>query len=1067
MTKKRRITVYLLAILFALSVSFMFIAAFNQSNAVFAASIFEYDGKVKTVAGDEDGGKRGLRLFAYDSGATANFKGVQTDIFQSEIKIASFGGNSNLRKYSLRFKDEKSGKSFSVQVSSYSDYNDIGVIYNGAKGGIVYHEASNLPYGVTAGYNEQSVYTKFTADICSLTFDPESMQVKIKGDDGNYRLVWDFTKQYNDGKLIESDLEPFAEYSVAVVFDEIAANSRGDLLLCSFGGYSLAESNVEYRPAIILSSEIKPVLNKNYVFPSAKTTSENGADVSDKIVASLYDENGKLLAKNVKNYTPAEKGTLYLYYEYSENGGTSDAWYKTEVIEQSEITEKFVYAADLPETVGLNAKVYVPDASVITNILASGREECFVTVKKDGKVVSGYEKIDGDFYLKVTETGVYEIEYSGKKSGEYNKEIKRITVDDGILAVNIDDIPDSFAVGSTYEFPSAEFYLGDETAVVTAKIITPYGEQKSGEITFSEVGKYTLDYTAVLGGENRNCSKDIFVKHKITDDFDTDASYSSMKSNNETTGVKLTLTDNKTITYGKTIDLSEYTFNDKTNNGKTLLEVSFDPKNIGSTDLDSFFVVLTDKYDSTNWTTIYENERSMGGCIWEWCDHAYYAGNKKDFYFGGDGNEWLHDGNFCADGMLRADRDLTSAAYEIANVYRPFYSELFGNELTITSRLSFTGSEKYEIECKVIKDGKTAEVALDHDIKPLKTQKFNLSETLCGENVFVELTYKHNGKTCGSEQHVVKRTLPVIAQKQGGDIKVTENTKFYIFDCGNVKYYFSKHTATFEKIEKDGKNYLSDKKSLLYNPYAAVNAFVPNIYRYKMDNDMYINGKWREHGFDMMWNRVLSYNVEKVGYDYKITVDSLFSSPKRSKEFTNKFVYTIFANGDLGVDCTLTREIDNLPYLPRYGFLLNPNENLFDKVEWEGFGPNENYSDYKEAAKVGVYSKDIKDMFYEYVSPQENGERCGISYLSLSGKNGAKLSVYAKGDFFSFKVNDFIGKDLLTARHITDLKRGETLELAIDGYFSGVGSNSCGPELPEDKRVTDKVLQFGVYFRFE
>ena len=202
----------------------------------------------------------------------------------------------------------------------------------------------------------------------------------------------------------------------------------------------------------------------------------------------------------------------------------------------------------------------------------------------------------------------------------------------------------------------------------------------------------------------------------------------------------------------------------------------------------------------------------------------------------------------------------------------------------------------------------------------------------------------------------------------------------------------------------------------------------------------------------MMWNRVLSYNVEKVGCDYKITVDSLFSPPKRSKEFTNKFVYTIFANGDLGVVCTLTRENDNLPYLPRYGFLLNPNEN---------------YSDYKEAANVSTYSKDIKDMFYEYVSPQENGERCGVSHMSLSGKNGAKLSVYANGNFFSFKVSDFASKDLPMARHITDLKRGETLELAIDGYFSGVGSNSCGPELPEDKRVTDKVLQFGVCLRFE
>jgi len=604
MTKKRRVTSCFFAILFVLSVLFMFIAAFNRDDAVFAADIFEYDGKVKTVAGDVDGGKRGLRLFAYDNGATANFKGVQTDIFQSEIKIASFEGSRDLKKYSLLFKDENSGKSFLVQISSYSDYNDAGVVYNGVKGGVVYHEGSNAPYGVTAGYNEQNVYTKFTADVCSLTFDPESLQVKIKGDDGNYRLVWDFTKQYNDGKLIESDLEPFEAYSVSVVFDEISANSRGDLLLCSFGGYSLAESNVEYRPAIILVSGVKPVLNKNFVFPVAKTTNENGADVSDKIVASLYDGNGKLLAKNVKNYTPTEKGPLYLYYEYSENGITSDAWYKTEVIERSEITKNFVYDADLPETVGLNAKVFVPKANLVTNLLTSGKDDCFVTVKKDGSAVSGYEKIDGGFYLKLTQNGVYEIEYSGKASGKYNKETKRIIVDDSILAVNIDDIPDSFAVGATFEFPSAEFCLGDETSVVQAKITTPYGEEKSGKITFSEVGKYTVEYTAVLGGENCNYSKDIFVKHKISDDFDIEASYSSMKSNNQTTGVKLTLTDNKTITYGKTIDLSEYTFNDKTNKGKTLLEVSFDPKNIGSSDLDSFFVVLTDKYDSTNYISV-------------------------------------------------------------------------------------------------------------------------------------------------------------------------------------------------------------------------------------------------------------------------------------------------------------------------------------------------------------------------------------------------------------------------------------------------------------------------------
>lgn len=604
MTKKRRTAIYLLAVLLVLSVSLAFVAAFSRGGSAYAADVFEYDGKIKAVSGDVDGNKRGLRLFAYDSGATANFKGVRTGVFQSEIKIATFDGSKDLKKYSLSFKDEKSGKKFSVQISAYSDYNDAAVIYNDKKGGIVYHEGTNAPYGVTAGYNEQNSYTKFTAEICSLSFDPESMQVKIKGDDGNYRLVWDFKKQYNDGKLLENDLGSFNEYSVSVSFDEISANSRGDLLICSFGGYSLAESGVKYRPSIVLSSGIKPVVGKNYVLPEAKATGENGDDLSDKIEASLYDENGVLLAKNAKNYTPTKKGTLYLYYEYSENGETSDCWYKAEIVEESGVTKTFAYDGELPETAGTNAEIFIPKARVTTNLLTEGTEDCLVTVRKDGVVADGYEKIEGGFVYRFAEAGVYEIEYFGEKSYEYNREIKKITVDDGILAVNIDEIPEAFAVGTTYAFPSAEFCLGSERAVAAAKIITPRGEEKSGEITFSEAGRYTVSYTAVLGGESQTYEKQISVKRRYADEFDTDASYSAMKSNNKTKGVKITLTDNKTITYGKTIDLSEYTFDDRTNRGKTLLEVNFDPKNIGSADLDSFYVVLTDKYDSSNYISM-------------------------------------------------------------------------------------------------------------------------------------------------------------------------------------------------------------------------------------------------------------------------------------------------------------------------------------------------------------------------------------------------------------------------------------------------------------------------------
>lgn len=603
MIKTKRVTIFTLIALVALNVALAFAVVGNRAEKTYAADIFEYRGIVKTVAGDTDGTSKGLRLFAYDNGAAAEFRNVQTDIFQSEIKITSFGGNKDLKKYSLVFADEKSGKKFSVQVSAYSDYNDVAVIYNGEAGGIVYPDGLNTAYGVTAGYNEQGVYTKFSADVCSLTFDPESMQVRIKGDDGNYRLVWDFTKQYNDGKLLANDLTSFKEYTVSVVFDEIAANSRGDLLLLSFGGYSL-DGDVKYRPSIIVTAGAKPVANEEYVLPSARAVSENGDAVTDEIKVAVYDEKGNLLVKNVGSFTPTTKGALYLYYEYAANGVTADAWYKTEVIDKSEITGEFAFDGEIPEKVGVNAEIFIPEATVITNAVAEGKESCLVTVKYGGSVVDNLEKVEGGFTLRLTSDGVYYIEYVGKTSYAYNKIVKTVTADESVLAVNAEDIPEEFAVGSEYEFPSAEFCLGKEIAEATAKIIAPSGKIESGRVKLSEAGKYSLRYEATLNGESYTRVVDFLVKKRYADGFDSNAEYAGMRTNNETKGVKITLTDNKTVTYDKTIDLSKYSFDDKTNTGKTLLQVSFDPKNIGTPDLDSFFVVLTDKYDSSNYISV-------------------------------------------------------------------------------------------------------------------------------------------------------------------------------------------------------------------------------------------------------------------------------------------------------------------------------------------------------------------------------------------------------------------------------------------------------------------------------
>ena len=60
------------------------------------------------------------------------------------------------------------------------------------------------------------------------------------------------------------------------------------------------------------------------------------------------------------------------------------------------------------------------------------------------------------------------------------------------------------------------------------------------------------------------------------------------------------------------------------------------------------------------WTECTVMRGFLGGCVWEWCDHAIYDGvaenGKERYLYGGDHGERFHDGNFCVDGLLYPDR---------------------------------------------------------------------------------------------------------------------------------------------------------------------------------------------------------------------------------------------------------------------------------------------------------------------------------------------------------------------------------------------------------------------------
>lgn len=72
------------------------------------------------------------------------------------------------------------------------------------------------------------------------------------------------------------------------------------------------------------------------------------------------------------------------------------------------------------------------------------------------------------------------------------------------------------------------------------------------------------------------------------------------------------------------------------------------------------------------WQVIDSSDRFMGGCIWEWADHAIdHEGRKIKYTYGGDHGEPFHDGNFCVDGLVFPDRTPSSGALNMKQVYPP------------------------------------------------------------------------------------------------------------------------------------------------------------------------------------------------------------------------------------------------------------------------------------------------------------------------------------------------------------------------------------------------------------
>ena len=109
---------------------------------------------------------------------------------------------------------------------------------------------------------------------------------------------------------------------------------------------------------------------------------------------------------------------------------------------------------------------------------------------------------------------------------------------------------------------------------------------------------------------------------------------------------------------------------------------------------------------------------------------------------------------------------------------------------------------------------------------------------------------------------------------------------------------------------------------------------------------------------------------------------------------------------------------------------------------------------------MGIHSSAVKDMYFPYVMPSENGNHTDTRWLKLlSGTTELYISA---PKLFNFNVQDYSDDALNQSKETQELRRGDHTYLHIDEAQMGVGGDdSWSP------RVHKEFLLNQPYYHYE
>ncbi|EFC76103.1 Beta galactosidase small chain [Segatella buccae D17] len=473
------------------------------------------------------------------------------------------------------------------------------------------------------------------------------------------------------------------------------------------------------------------------------------------------------------------------------------------------------------------------------------------------------------------------------------------------------------------------------------------------------------------------------------------------------------------------------------------------------------------------WDLINRYDQLQGGFIWDWVDQTFErrdsAGNHIWAYGGDLGFVGIeNDSNFCANGLVAADRTPHPHISEVKRVYQNihFAPEPFTpNRVRVRNAFDFTSLAGYELHWEVKREGRiVSQGVCDFPlVKPHGEATlpipFACDTTLPGEHFLtLRAVTKHasgllpKGYEVANAQFALPTEAPGLPPTvpEGGPLKLTTKGDAVTVAGAGFSAAFSRQSGQLVSLRYAG------REMLMQGPK-------PNFWRPLTDNDVANGtsvrcGTWRQAGEEMRL-KSMEATAGKSSASIKVSYDMPRQEARTDME------YTVDAGGNVRVTMHFVPGNKPLPEMPRLGTaMLLPA--AFDQMRWYGRGPQENYADRKESALVDVYAQSVWEQYHPYVRAQETGNKCDVRWVEMTDRQGQGIRV-AGDEVLNVSAWNFLQDDIdyipakKAHRHGGSVNRKPLVWLNIDHRLMGVGGdNTWGAEVHPEYTITPREWRY-------